>query len=199
MRTRRVVLAVAVACCVVGASCLVAGLSPFTVNPTRLDPYKSFKFRVKWDGRYVAGITQVSGLTRHTGVVVQRQGGDPSTARCSPGLTDFEPIVLTRGRTHDEQFEQWANKVWNFGSGLGAEVSLKDYRKDIRIELCNEAGQLVMAWNVYRCWPSEYVAVDAFDAMNPSTALESLTLQCEGWERDYEVLEPSESSYVEPS
>src|SRR5438034_6833915 len=35
-------------------------MAEFTVNPQRLDPYKNFKFRVKWDGRYVAGIDRKS-------------------------------------------------------------------------------------------------------------------------------------------
>jgi phage tail-like protein len=89
--------------------------------------------------------------------------------------------------------------VWNFGSGLGSELSLKDFRKDIILELYNEAGQLVMAWKIYRCWPSEYVAVSDLDSNgNSSIAIESITLQNEGWERDYTIPEPSEPSFSEP-
>jgi phage tail-like protein len=172
--------------------------TPFPVNPNRFDPYKQFKFRVKWDGEYVAGVSKVSGLIRDTEVMIFREGTEPSIERRSPGVTSYEPIVLERGRTHDVEFEQWANKVWNFGSGLGSEVSLDDFRKDIRIELLNEAGQLVMAWMVYRCWPSEYVALAGLDANNHGIAIESITLQNEGWERDYAVMEPSEPSFEEP-
>lgn len=170
----------------------------FTVNPNRFDPYKNFKFRVKWDGKYVPGIRSVSGLERTTEVVTYREGGDPSLSRKSPGQTSYAPIVLERGRTHDTEFEKWANKVWNFGSGLGGEVSLADFRKDIVVELYNEAGQLVMAWYVYRCWPSEYVALGGLDAREHKIATESITLQNEGWERDYEVTEPTEPSFTEP-
>jgi phage tail-like protein len=119
----------------------------FTVNPQRFDPYKNFKFRVKWDGRYVAGVSRVTPLRRRTQVVAHREGGDASVQRRSPGVTSFEPITLERGRTHDVEFEQWANKVWNFGAGLGSEASLRDFRKDIAIELMNEAGQVVMAFH----------------------------------------------------
>ena len=125
---------------------------------TRFDPYKNFKFRVKWDGKYVAGVSKVGALKRTTEVVKHREGGDPSTSRKSPGRTEYEAITLERGVTHDKEFEQWANKVWNYGSGLGAEVSLKDFRKDIIIEVYNEAGQLVIAYKVYRCWVSEFQA-----------------------------------------
>ncbi|KRT66078.1 MAG: hypothetical protein XU11_C0014G0040 [Candidatus Dadabacteria bacterium CSP1-2] len=170
----------------------------FSVNPNRFDPYKQFKFRVKWDGIYIAGVCKMSSLRRVTEVVTHREGGDPSTARKSPGQTSYEPIVLMRGRTHDMEFERWANKVWNYGSSLGAEVSLKDFRKDIIIELYNEAGQLVMAFKVYRCWPSDYVALSDLDANDTSVAFESITLQHEGWERDYAVTEPSEPSFTEP-
>jgi phage tail-like protein len=172
----------------------------FTVNPNRFDPYKLFKFRVKWDGRYVAGVSKVTALKRTTEVVEHREGGEPSSIRLSPGKTVYTPIVLERGVTHDQEFEQWANKVWNFGSGLGSEVSLQDFRKDIILELYNEAGQLVIAYRVYRCWPSEYVALSDLDANGHAvTTLESLTLQNEGWERDYEVTEPVEPSFNEPA
>ena len=63
-------------------------MAQFTVNPQRFDPYKNFKFRVKWDGRYVAGISKVSALKRTTEVVKHREGGDPSTSRKSPGRTE---------------------------------------------------------------------------------------------------------------
>ena len=174
-------------------------MAQFTVNPQRVDPYKSFKFRVKWDGRYVAGVSKISALRRNTQVVEHREGGDPSSDHRSPGETSYAPIVLERGRTHDEDFERWANKVWNFGAGLGMEVSLKDFRKDIYIELYNEAGQLVMAFKVHRCWPSEYVALSDLNANGEaSVAIESLTLQNEGWERDNSVTEPQEPSFNVP-
>ena len=115
----------------------------FTVNPQRFDPYKNFKFRVKWDGRYIAGVSRISALRRTTKVIEHREGGDPSTSRKSPGTTKYDAITLQRGVTHDTEFEQWANKAWQFGAGLGSEVSLKDFRKDITIEFFNEAGQLV--------------------------------------------------------
>ncbi len=164
----------------------------FTVNPNRFDPYKSFKFRVKWDGRYVAGISRVSGLRRSTDVVVHREGGDPSTSRKAPGLTSYDPIVLERGLTHDAEFEKWANEVLHLGAGAGAEASLKNFRKNIVIELHNEAGQLVKAFNVYRCWPSEYTALPNLDSGTSMVAIEQIVLQNEGWERDATVTEPSE-------
>src|SRR5262245_3718341 len=128
-------------------------MAKFTMNPNRLDPYKNFKFRVRWDGKVVAGVSKVSALKRTTEVVEHREGGDPSTSLKSPGRTKYEPITLERGVTHDPEFEQWANKVWNYGSGLGAEVSLADFRKPfIVIEVYNEAGQLALAYKVFRCW-----------------------------------------------
>jgi phage tail-like protein len=174
-------------------------MAQFTVNPHRFDPYKDFKFRIKWDGRYVAGISKVSPLVRKTEVVIHREGGDPSTSRKSPGRTEYAPIELERGVTHDLEFEKWANKVWNFGAGLGAEVSLKDFRKDIILELYNEAGQLVMAYKIYRCWVSEFQALPELDANKGAVAIQKLTLENEGWERDYEVKEPTEPSFTEPS
>jgi phage tail-like protein len=171
----------------------------FSVNAQRFDPYKNFKFRVKWEGRYVAGVSKVSSLRRTTEVVRHREGGDPSSSRKSPGRTEFEPITLERGVTHDIEFEAWANKVWNFGSGLGAEVSLKDFRKDVIIEVYNEAGQLAITYNVFRCWVSEFQALPDLDANANAVAIQHLKLENEGWERDYNVTEPTEPSFEEPA
>ena len=173
-------------------------MAQFNVNAQRFDPYKNFKFRVKWDGRYVAGISKVSGFKRTTEVVKHREGGDPSSSRKSPGRTEFDPIMLERGVTHDVTFEQWVNKVWNFGSGLGAEVALKDFRKDISIELYNEAGQLVITYNVFRCWVSEYQPVSDFDANANAVVIQHLKIENEGWERDLNVPEPTEPTFTEP-
>lgn len=174
-------------------------MSEFVVNPHRHDPYKNFKFRVKWDGKYVAGVCKVSGLKRTTQVIEHRDGGDPSSAHKMPGLTEFEAITLERGVTHDTEFERWANKTWNHGAGLGSEVSLKDFRKDIVIELLNEAGQLALAFLVYRCWVSEYCVLPNLDSNSNSVAFESIRIENEGWERDVNVQEPAEPSYDNPA
>ena len=174
-------------------------MAQFTVNAQRFDPYKNFKFRVKWDGVYVAGVSKVGALKRTTKLVEHREGGDVSTSRKSPGRTEYEAITLERGVTHDVAFEQWANKVWNFGSGLGAEVSLADFRKDIIIEVMNEAGQVAISYRVFRCWVSEYQALPELDANGEGVAIQMIKLENEGWERDYDVTEPAEPSFTEPA
>ena len=174
-------------------------MAEFTVNATRFDPYKNFKFRVKWDGKYVAGISKVSPLKRTTEVVRHRDGGDPSSTRKSPGRTEFEAITLERGVTHDTEFEKWANKVWNFGQGLGSEVSLKDFRKDIYLEVYNEAGQLVLGYKIFRCWVSDWQALPDLDANANAVAIQHIKLENEGWERDFDVNEPSEPSFTVPA
>src|SRR6202047_3690119 len=175
-------------------------MAEFTVNPTRHDPYKNFKFRVKWDNnQYVAGISKVTGLKRTTEVVKHREGGDPSTSRKSPGRTEYDAITLERGVTHDTEFEKWANKVWHTGAGLGSEVSLKDLRKDILIEMYNEAGQLAITYKVYRCWVSEHQALPDLDANANAVAIQHIKLENEGWERDTDVAEPPEPTFTVPA
>ena len=175
-------------------------MAEFTVNPKRFDPYKNFKFRVKWDGKYVAGISKVSMLKRTTEVVKHREGGDPSTSRKSPGRTKYEPITLERGVTHDDAFRQWANKVWDYQNATAAadqrnkEVSLADFRKDIIIDMFNEAGQKVLSYLVYRAWVSEYQALPELDANANAVAIQHLKLENEGFERDVEVPEPAEQA-----
>jgi len=173
-------------------------VAQFSVNALRFDPYKNFKFRVKWDGKYVAGLSKCSALKRTTEVVKHREGGDPSSSRKSPGRTEWDAITLERGVAHGKEFEQFTNKVHNFGAGLGAEASLKDFRKDIIIEVYNEAGQLAIAYKVYRCWVSEFQAQADLDANANAVLIQHIKIENEGWERDPEVPEPAEPSFTEP-
>jgi len=164
----------------------------FPANPTRHDPYKNFKFRVKIDNKYVLAVSKMSALKRTTEVVKHRDGGDPSTSRKSPGRTEYEPITLERGVTQDAAFDEWANKVWRLHNGLGSEVSLADFRKDVYIEIYNEAGQLVLGYNVFRAWVSEYQALPEHDANANAIAIQTIKLEHEGWSRDTSVVEPAE-------
>jgi phage tail-like protein len=174
-------------------------MAQFTVNTTRSDPYKNFKFRLKWDGQYIAGASKCSALKRTTEVVKHREGGEPNTTRKMPGRTDYDAVTIERGVTHDTMFEVWAGKVWNHGAGLGAEVSLKDFRRDIILDIFNEAGQKAISYKLYRCWPSEYQAVADFDANANAVLIQHLKLECEGWERDLSVTEPTEPSLNIPT
>ena len=171
-------------------------MTEFTANVNRFDPYKNFKFRLKWDGRYVAGISKVSALKRTTAVVKHRDGADPSTSHKSPGLSDYDPITLERGVTHDLDFEAWAAKVWQIGVGFGAEVSLADFRKDVILDFYNEAGQLAISYKIYRAWVSEYQALPDLDANANAVAIQHIKLENEGWERDVSVTEPTETSFT---
>jgi phage tail-like protein len=178
-------------------------MAQFSVNAQRFDPYKNFKFLVYFEGETtpVAGISKVTGLKKTTEVVKHREGGDPSSSRKSPGRTEYEAITLERGVTHDVAFEQWANKVWNYGNGLGAEValsSLNGFRKNITIKLLNEAGQVVLAYKVFRSWVSEFQALPDLDANANAVAIQHIKLENEGWERDYDVTEPVEPNFNEP-
>lgn len=164
------------------------------VKNKRFDPYKNFKFRVRWDGRYVAGISKVGAMKRTTEVVKHREGGDPSTSRKSPGRTEYDAIMLERGVTHDLEFETWASKVWQLKAGLGSEVSLKDFRKDVYLEFYNEAGQLALGYKIFRCWVSDYQALPDLDANANAVAIQHMKLENEGWERDKSVQEPVEKT-----
>ena len=169
-------------------------MTQFIVNPTRIDPYRNFKFRVVWDDEGVkgpiAGVSKVIGLKRTTEVVSHRDGGDLSTKRHSPGLSSFEPITIERGITFDPAFENWATKIYSTAGDGG--VSLAHFRKDITIELYNLQGVKVRAWNVFRCWVSEFVAVPELDANANAIAFEHVVLQNEGFERDLAVVETPE-------
>lgn len=166
-------------------------MAQFTTNTHRFDPYKNFKFRVKWDGKYVAGVSTVSALTRTTETVEHREGGDPSTQRISPTTTSYSEITLERGVTHDPEFEKWANLVHSVEGD--AAMSLKNFRKDIILELLNEQGSVAKAYKIFRCWVSEYQALPDLDSNGGEVAIERIVLQNEGWERDEAVTEPEET------
>jgi phage tail-like protein len=166
-------------------------MAEFTVNPSRFDPYKNMKFRIKWDGKYVAGVSKCSALKKSTEPVTHREGGDPSTSRVSPSLWKFEPITLERGVTHDPEFENWANLIYNTDGD--AAISLNNFRKDIIVELRNEQGVVAKAYKVYRCWVSEYQSLPELDANAHAIAIERMVLQNEGWERDTSVPEPAQT------
>ena len=179
-------------------------MAQFSVNTQRFDPYKNFKFRVRWDGRYVAGVSKVGTLRRTTEVVRHREGGDPSSSRKSPGRTEYEALTLERGVTHDRDFEQWANKVWDFRNAQAPpeqrtlEVSLADFRKNITIDVFNEARQRVLSYFVYRCWVSEYQALPDLDANANAVAIQTIKLENEGWDRDLAAIELPEPFFVDP-
>jgi phage tail-like protein len=147
----------------------------------RSDPYKNFTFRVKWDGRYVAGVSKVSALKRTIEVVTRVAGGEPGASRKFPGRGEYEAITLERGVTHDTEFERWAKAVWDQTTGTG---SSGDFRKDVVIDVFNKAGRRVLSYKVRRCWVSEYQAVAGLDAKAKAVLIETITLENDGWERD---------------
>lgn len=166
-------------------------MAKFTVNTHRFDPYRNFKFRIKWDGTYVAGLSKCSALKKTTEATDWREGGDPSASRKLPGKTSYDAITLEAGVTHDTTFEEWANKVNNFQGD--AAMSLKNFRKDITIDVFNLQGSKVLSYNVYRCWVSEYQALPELDAAGNAVMIQSIKLENEGWERDRAVTEPTET------
>jgi phage tail-like protein len=166
-------------------------MAQFTVNTHRFDPYRNFKFRIKWDNQYVAGLSKCSALKKTTEMTEWRDGGDPSTSRKLPGKTTYDAVTLEAGITHDTTFEDWANLVNNFQGD--AAMSLRNFRKDVTIDVFNLAGQKVLSYNVFRCWVSEYQALPELDASGNAVMIQTIKLENEGWERDSAVAEPTES------
>ena len=166
----------------------------FVVNAKRVDPYKSFKFRVKWDGKVVLGVSKVSALKRTTEVVKHRDGGDNSTDHKSPGRTTYDAITMERGLTHDAEFEIWAKKVHDSkGDTL---MDLANYKKELILEMMNEKGHVVFRYFLHACWVSEFTALPELNSNANALAIESLKIELEGWDRDEDTKEPKESDAV---
>jgi phage tail-like protein len=166
-------------------------MAKFTVNAQRYDPYRNFKFRIKVDNVYVAGLSKCTALKKTTEMVEWREGGDPSTTHKLPGKTKYEPVTLTAGVSHDTTFEDWANLINNFQGD--AAMSLKNFRKNVIIDVFNEADQKVLSYNLFRCWVSEYEALPDLDASANAVMIQTIKLENEGWERDKSVAEPTET------
>ena len=163
---------------------------PFPTNPHRLVPYKSFKFQLVLDGDVVAGVSRIGGLRRRTEVVPHRDGGMPSHLLTAPGATSFDPIVLERGITEDTTFRDWAELAYSPQGD--AAMSLRDFRKDLRINLLNQQGSVVLSYMVFRAWVSEFEALPELDANGNEIAIERIVLQHDGWEQDRAVSPPVE-------
>ncbi|WP_306533336.1 phage tail protein [Geobacter sp.] len=164
----------------------------FPVNTHRHDPYRTFKFQVVIDGKVVAGLKKMGALKKKTTPVKWRASNDPSHERVMPGGTSYDPVTLEQGLTHDPVFEDWANLVNNIQGN--AAMSLKNYRKDIIINVLNLQGQVAISYKLYRAWVSDYQALPDLDANAMNTiGIQTITLQHEGWERDTSVPEPAET------
>ena len=177
-------------------------MTEFLKTPQRVTPYSTFRCRVKWDDVYVLGVSKVSGLSRSTQVIQHREGGDPSPIHLAPGQTEYGPITMERGVSYDVTFEQWANKVFDWtspGRASGHETALGDFRKDLTIEVYNEAGMKVVAYNVHRAWVSEFHAMSDLDGIGNALVVESIVIQNEGWERDDTIADLAEPSFVLPT
>lgn len=169
----------------------------------RVDPLKNFRFRVRYSNstQPIVGVSKITGLKRSTEVIKHRSGGDPGTSYKLPGRTEYEPIVLERGVTTDAlEFEKWANKVWSFRNAAGGrETSLQDFRRDLVIDVYDEAGQKVLAYQVYNCWVSEYQPVSDFDANANALSIQHIRLENEGWVRDIDLPAAGDVAFDDPT
>lgn len=164
----------------------------FPVNAHRFDPYRTFRFQVVINGAPVAGLRKMTALKKITESVPWRTAGDPTHERKLPGATKYEPVTLEQGLTHDTVFEQWANLVNNIQGD--AAMSLRNFRRDIVINVLNLQGRIAISYKLYRAWVSEFQALPDMDAgTTNAVGIQSIKLEHEGWERDLAAQEPTES------
>jgi phage tail-like protein len=164
----------------------------FVKNAHRVDPYKTYKFRVLWDGKPVLGVSKVGQLRRTTNVVPHRAGGENSTDHKSPGRTQYDGLTLERGITHDPQFEAWANLIHPMAGDVA--MDLVRYKKELTLEVMNEKGQVALRYFLHGCWVSEFTAVPALDANANAVAVETIKIELDGFERDIGTQEPDEAT-----
>lgn len=166
-----------------------------TTTNAGVNPYKNFRFVVSWGGQQVAGVSQVSGLARSSEPISHREGADPIATPVSPAPSPTPPVTLERGVTYDQAFASWAHNVWNGAAGAPS-TQANIERKDLYLAVYNDTGQQVVGYNLYGCWPSEFVAVSEFDSSGSAVVIQQLVLQLEGWDRDATVPEPAPAYLV---
>ncbi len=164
----------------------------FVKNATRVDPYKTYKFRILWDGKVVLGVSKSGALKRTTNVVPHRGGGENSTDHKSPGRTQWDGLTLERGVTHDLEFELWANRIHPYSGDVA--MDLDNYKKELTLEVLNEKGQVALRYFLHGCWVSEFTAIPALDGNANAVAIETIKLELDGWERDVGTTEPDQKS-----
>jgi phage tail-like protein len=162
-------------------------MARMNASTNRFDPYRTFRFRVKWDNQYVAGLTKMGALKRTTEMVEFREAGVNITSRKLPGKSSYQAVTLEAGVTYDTAFEDWANAVNDFASH--SITALGEFRKNITLDIFNEAGQKALSYNLYRCWASEYQALPDLDAGANAVAITTMKLEFEWFERDLAVVE----------
>lgn len=135
---------------------------PIVVNPNRNDPYKNFKFRVKFGGKIVVAATSASGL------------------RKIPGMHKNGTITLKRGVIPDSGFAKWVNQTAQPDHAANSAGGLhKPTRRTFVVEMRDETGGKTGEWKLHSC---KVRAVNPSRSKN-SNGIESLTLQAEAMEK----------------
>ncbi|HLN88633.1 MAG TPA: phage tail protein [Candidatus Binatia bacterium] len=169
--------------------------SGFEKKKNREDPYGNFKFRVKdSNGKTILGVSKIGALRRTTEVVKFREGGRSLADTKSPGRTSCDAMILERGITYDPNFENWANMVHSYGEK--ASMDLRNYKRDLALEVMNEKGQVMKRYFLYRCWVSEYSALPQLDTNQNAILVERIKLELKGWEREADTHDPNDNKIV---
>jgi phage tail-like protein len=136
----------------------------------RVDPYRTFNFRLEIDLLAVAAFSTVNGLASTGAAVPYRTGADiPLTARQLPGLRGYGPVVLNRGMVHDTSLWDWYHNI---------EIGVPD-RRNGSVVLMDEQRNDVLRWNFEGGWPNS-ITGPTLDAAANAVAIESLSLVVEG-------------------
>jgi len=132
-----------------------------SANPSPRDSaYRQYRYRLRYKGHEIAGF-------RGMGLL------HPLT----PGRAKSETVTLKRGVTQDSQFQQWANSVTKSATGAPPAA----FRKNVSLEVYNEAGQVVQRFTFTKSWVSQYSALPVLNANGNAVAIEHIKIEVEGW------------------
>jgi phage tail-like protein len=138
-------------------------------SSARVDPYRTFNFRVEISGTTTASFRECSGLSTDGDAVEYREGTDPNTLRKLPGLRKYANVTLKRGYTQNLELWTWYGNITN---------GIPD-RRTVSIILMNEAHADVLRWELDFAWINKLEGA-SFNAAASEVAIESLEIVHEG-------------------
>jgi phage tail-like protein len=149
------------------------------------DPYRTFKFRVRLDGRVIAGVRKVSALARSVATTEVKEAGDAMGARLMPGPVSWDEVTLEQGWSADTTLERWADEVINLHLNPGG---ARGFKRTVFIDVFDLAASATggtprTSWRLERAWVARYVAMPELDADAGGVGIRSVSLRHEGFER----------------
>lgn len=141
--------------------------------------YRGFRFRVELDGFESAGFNRVSGLEVKQGLFEYQEGGQNFFTHKLPDHVEFDPLVLSRGMSKNQDFWYWVFSRYLLEDPIKYIKPI--WRRNLDIVLYNKMNKEVRRWSVYGGVISNY-KISEFNAGRSELLFEELEIRHNGFE-----------------